>query len=88
MPGEPPLPAEPKLHDWFVEFCKRSPDLIIENGVRGNPTDIRQGIESILPGLEELKVSICHSMCITADSPVIDSKVKFRGRSLCSSYRE
>lgn len=57
MPGKPPLPAVPAIHDWFVEFCKHSPSIITDYKIKANPIDVRKGIDSVLPGLKELKVS-------------------------------
>lgn len=38
-------------------YVPRIPKILAENGIKPNPPDVRQGIDSILPGLQELQVN-------------------------------
>lgn len=51
------FPANPSDREFFVEICKRTPDLIGKYGVKGNPVEARQGLDAVLGGYEDMKVS-------------------------------
>lgn len=42
------------------EYVPRIPKIVSEYGIKPNPPSVRQGIESVLPGLQELQV--CQSL--------------------------
>ena len=73
------LPASPEDKAWFIEFVKASPELITKYGIKGNPVEVRQGLDSVLPGLAELKVSIRIYITCLAD---MIRRARCLGRSL------
>lgn len=38
------------------DFVPRIPKILADYGIKPNPPDVRQGIDSILPGLQEMQV--------------------------------
>ncbi|ORX35746.1 chaperonin 10-like protein [Kockovaella imperatae] len=55
IPGQPKMPAKPEDLKWFTDFCERSPEFIEKHDIKGNPVDLRQGLENINQGLDEMK---------------------------------
>jgi hypothetical protein len=51
------VPADKKAEEWFHNFVPIIPKFVSEYGIKPNPTSVRSGIESVLPGLKELEVS-------------------------------
>ena len=41
---------------WYGEFIKAFPSLFTTYGIKPNPVDLKHGMESIQPGMDELKV--------------------------------
>lgn len=52
------IPASPEDRAWAEKWNAASPEIISKYGIKGNPVDLRQGFEAILPGLQELKVRL------------------------------
>lgn len=52
------LPASPETEKWYKNFVPIIPKFISEYGIKPNPTSVRSGIDSIIPGLKELEVSL------------------------------
>jgi len=50
-----PVQAVPEDHEWYIELAKLTSTMITEYGLKPNPVDLREGLESILPALEELQ---------------------------------
>ena len=57
------VPADKKAEEWFHNFVPIIPKFVSEYGIKPNPTSVRSGIESVLPGLKELEVSLPSSRC-------------------------
>jgi hypothetical protein len=55
------VPADKKAEAWFHNFVPIVPKFVSEYGIKPNPTSVRSGMESVLPGLQELEVSISKS---------------------------
>jgi len=53
--GQPPLPHKPEDHEWYLQLVEHTPELITHYGVKGNPVDVRNGLESIEAGLDDLR---------------------------------
>jgi hypothetical protein len=51
------IPADKKAEEWFHNFVPIIPKFVSEYGIKPNPTSVRSGIDSVLPGLKELEVS-------------------------------
>lgn len=49
------VPADKKAEEWFHNFVPIIPKFVSEYGIKPNPTSVRSGIESVLPGLKELE---------------------------------
>ncbi|EIW70465.1 hypothetical protein TREMEDRAFT_71312 [Tremella mesenterica DSM 1558] len=58
LPGQPPVPASPEDRAWAEKWFEISGDVVGKYGIRGNPVDVRQGLESVLAGLKELKAGV------------------------------
>jgi hypothetical protein len=52
------IPAKPEDHVWFKELIKHTPELVSKYGIRGNPVDLRAGLDQIPVGLGELRVCV------------------------------
>ena len=50
------VPADKKAEEWFHNFVPIIPKFVSEYGIKPNPTSVRSGIDSVLPGLKELEV--------------------------------
>lgn len=55
--GDQTVPANPEAENWFKNFVPTVPKFITEYGIKPNPTSVRSGMDSVLPGLKELEVS-------------------------------
>lgn len=52
------VPADKKAEEWFHNFVPIIPKFVSEYGIKPNPTSVRSGIDSVLPGLKELEVNL------------------------------
>jgi NADPH:quinone reductase-like Zn-dependent oxidoreductase len=55
--GKQVVPADPKAEQWFKNFVPQIPKYVSEYNIKPNPTSVRDGMDSILPGLKDLEVS-------------------------------
>jgi hypothetical protein len=52
------FPAQPKNRAFAEKVIEIIPSLVTEHGLRGPPLDVRQGLDGIKQGIEELLVSV------------------------------
>ena len=50
-----PIPEVPGDRDFHVEMCKAVPTLIEQYGLQANPVDMRQGLEGIIEGFDDMR---------------------------------
>lgn len=50
-----PLPAIKADREFMVEACKKTPDYIENFGIRPPPTTVRQGLDKVVEGLNEMR---------------------------------
>jgi len=56
----------PEDHAWFLEWVKVIPIIMEKYKVKSNPVDVRQGLESVVAGLDELRVCVLHTLMVAA----------------------
>lgn len=52
------LPAKPEDSAWFLDFVPKGEAILAEHKIKGNPVDLRHGLDKIPEGLEELKAGL------------------------------
>lgn len=49
------FPAKPEDRAFFVDACKRTPDLITSHNLKANPVDNKGGLDDVLDGYQDMK---------------------------------